>query len=59
MVRPKKPKSVRKERTVVLRVSAAEKREFKRAARRAGAGGVSTWIRMLATREARRAGFVS
>jgi uncharacterized protein (DUF1778 family) len=47
-------KSVRKEDTLVLRVSASEKKEIADAAQRAGAGGASAWVRMLALREARK-----
>lgn len=50
--RPKK--AIRKEETLVLRVSKAEKQEIAVAAQRAGAGGASAWVRMLALREARR-----
>jgi hypothetical protein len=54
--RPKKANNDRKKSTVVVRVSAYEKREFEKAARRAGIGGVSTWLRMLAITRARHKG---
>jgi len=46
----------RKKGTVVVRVSATEKKEFKKAAQRAGISGVSTWLRMLAITRARHKG---
>ena len=47
-------KGVRKEDTLVLRVSASEKKEIAGAAQRVGAGGASAWVRMFALREARK-----
>lgn len=57
--RPKKPLKKRKESRVVVRVTADQKRAFERAAQRAGAGGVSTWLRMLAWNAVRAEGLGS
>jgi hypothetical protein len=54
MVRPRKAQDARKGHVVALRVSKAEKLAFARAAERAGASGVSMWIRMLALKEVQR-----
>jgi hypothetical protein len=49
------PKRIRKDETLVLRVSASEKQEIADAAQRAGAGGASAWVRQLALTAARKA----
>lgn len=50
--RPKSSKAERKESRIALRVSNAERRKISSAAGRAGVG-ISTWIRMIALREAK------
>jgi hypothetical protein len=52
--RPKKPKATRKDVIVPVRVTPSEKDEIAEGATRAGAGGASAWMRMLALQEARK-----